>query len=285
MNAIQEETVTVLRGLLDLCREGQAGFRAGADCVVDDPELKMLLSSFSLQRSKFAGELQAQQTEMGEEPMGDVMAGEATRPEWADFERGTSRADNFKILVACERYEDRALSEYNKAVAHEIVSPAREIVQRQRQELITSHNTIRALRDSLRPEPMERMKAKGEEAAASAAEVWQDMKTRSKEVRRTTSGYVRRNPLPFLLGALLTGFSIGLVFYALELRNDQIRLEMRRSPWRKMGNALAGWIGYLVGRTESGYRASAEAVRDIAKPSLFSRFSRNPIKRALRKAF
>ena len=307
MNALQVETVAVLRGLADVCRDGQGGFRKASDCIAADPELKMLLSSFSVQTGKFASELQTQIRSISGGSVEPFTGGHA---DWAQFEPGTRSEDNHLIVAACEEYADRAMAEYNKAVAHDLESPAREIVQRQRQEVITMHNTLRTLRDQVEPGLAETARAAGESISASAGEVWEDVRSKTGEFASTagakaedlkqkaqataedlkektqkgmeaTREYVRRNPVPLLTGGLILGFLIGLFFYALELRNDQIRLEIRRSPWRRMGNRLAGWIGYIAGRAKSTYEDSAEAMRDIDLPKLTRR---NWMMRKLRKA-
>jgi uncharacterized protein (TIGR02284 family) len=278
MNAIQEETVSVLNGLVSTCRDGQEGFRTASECVAEDPELKMLLSSFSLQRSKFAGELETELINMGEhhpETEGPSASGAAHRG-WISLKAAMTRADNHAILAECERGEDAAVAEYNKALTHEIPDPVREIVQRQRQEVVATHNTIRALRDATpaaaaRVMSTARKSVKGavqgvqqksERAAASAAEVWDDMKSRAEDLRKSSEVYVRRNPLPSLAGALLAGFTIGMIFYALELRNERTRLQIETRPLRRIGTALAGWTGFVLGRARSGYTASVGTVQD-----------------------
>ncbi|MEI6350511.1 MAG: PA2169 family four-helix-bundle protein [Verrucomicrobiota bacterium] len=294
MNALQVETVAVLRGLADVCREGQNGFREASECTSSDPELKMLLSSFSVQTGKFASELHTQIRSISG---GAVEPPSAAHADWAQFEPGTRREDNHLIVAACEEYADRAMAEYNKAVAHDLESPAREIVQRQRQEVITMHHSLRTLRDRVEPGLAESARAAGASISETAGEMWkdvqsqaegftskagakaeelkekasataEDLKAKSEQAVEATREYVRRNPVPILTGGLILGFLIGLFFYAMELRNDQIRLEIRRSPWRRMGNTLAGWIGYITGRAKSQYESSAEAVRDFEMPTL-----------------
>lgn len=278
MNAIQEETISVLSGLVSTCRDGQEGFRTASECVAEDPELKMLLASFSLQRAKFAGELETQLINIGEhhpETGGASITGAAHRG-WINLKAAMTRADNHAILAECERGEDAAVAEYNKALTHELSEPVREIVQQQRQEVVATHNTIRALRDAS-PAGAARVMStarksvtgavhdvqqRSEQAAASAAEVWDDMKSRADHLRRSSVVYIRRNPLPSLAGALVAGFTIGMIFYALELRNERTRLQIETRPLRKIGTALVGWTGFLLGRAKSRYGASMSRVQD-----------------------
>lgn len=299
MNTIQEEAVSVLHSLISTCRDGQEGFRTAAECVADDPELKMLLSSFSLQRSKFAGELEAELIEMGEhhpESEGPSISG-AVRRGWISLKAAMTQADNHAVLAECERGEDAAVAQYKKSLAHELPDPIREIVQRQLQEVVATHNTIRALRDATpagaarvmsaaRESAMraaEGIRQKSGEAAGSATETWGEWKSRVGDFRKTTEIYVRRNPFPSLVGALLAGFSIGMIFYALELRSERTRLHPPNRPMRRAGTALAAWAGFLAGRARSGYRASVSRVQGGVEE--LSELTSRPFRRRPRNRF
>ena len=60
------EVISTLNKLIETCLDGQEGFRLAAEAIKDDEDLKGFLFSASLQRSKFAGELQNQVIELGE---------------------------------------------------------------------------------------------------------------------------------------------------------------------------------------------------------------------------
>ena len=306
MNAIQEETVSELRGLISACRDTQEGFRTASELVTNDPELKMLLSSFSLQASKFAGELENQLIGLGEnvpERERGSFTGALHRG-WMNLKATVGGADNHSVLSECEREQDTILENYNKALLTEMPDNIRQVVQRQRDELVTTHNTVRALRDShassRTPMPGEgrigeagptigqNLQAKTAQAKAGATEVWDEMKSRAGETRELGEGYIHRNPLTSLGTALLLGFGIGMAFYAFELRNERIRMEVSRRPLRRIGTALAGWLGFLAGRARSGYRGSVEQVQDIASEApgrIFPRMRRNRFMRPLRTAW
>ena len=279
MNAIQEQAVSVLRDLVATCRDGQQGFRTASEYVADDPELKMLLSSFSLQSSKFAGELENELIGLGEHQpeRGGSISGSMRRG-WLNLKAAVGRMDNHAILAECESEADYILAEYNKSLTHDLPDPIRQTVQRQRGEVVTTHNTIKALRDttpgqtaqvleSLRKgaaEAGQAIQQKAGEVATGAAQVWSDTKEKAQELQQKSERYVRQNPLPSVFGAILVGFSIGMLFYAIELRNEQIRLQMQRRPLRRIGTMLAGWLGFVAGRARSGYKSSVEQVQEVA---------------------
>jgi|GEM_PF-1399305 len=248
MNVQQEAAVSVLRDLIETARDGQEGFRKASEYVVDDPELKMLLSSLSLQRAKFAGELEAQAIAMGEHhpEEGPSMSGAAHRW-WMGLKASITRGDNHAILAECERGEDLAKEAYTKAAANDLPEPVREIVNRQRREVLAAHNTIRALRDATPSSAAQLMAAareRSERAASEAAQAWERTKGMTHRATRRAGRFVRRNPFAILGAALLSGLAVGLVFYALELRTERDRL--------RVSGRFNRWLGRILGRAESG---------------------------------
>ena len=61
----QKEIISTLNDLIETLKDGQQGFREASEAVKDS-QLKMLFNEYSLQRSKFAGELQAEAINLGE---------------------------------------------------------------------------------------------------------------------------------------------------------------------------------------------------------------------------
>src|ERR1700755_3494934 len=63
--AQQKELISTINNLIETLKDGQKGFKQAAEAVKDS-DLKSLFSEYSLQRSRFAGELQAQALQLGE---------------------------------------------------------------------------------------------------------------------------------------------------------------------------------------------------------------------------
>ena len=278
MNAQQEAAVSVLRDLIQNARDGQEGFRKASEFIVDDPELKMLLSSLSLQRAKFAGELEAQAIAMGEPhpDQGPSATGTAHRW-WMGLRASLTRGDNHALLAECERGEDLAKEAYTHASTQEMdmPDPVREIINRQRREVLAAHNTIRALRDATPSNAAQLMAAarqRSERATAEAAEAWEQTKAKTRELSRAAGGFVRRNPFAVLGAALLAGLTIGMVFYALELRTERTRL--RTTP------RFNRWLGRM---SERG-RRSVGVVQDRVSVILPRRRFGDRLRAAFRRA-
>src|SRR4029077_11537484 len=124
------------------------GYKQSASGV-DDPQLKTLFDTLSLQRSKFAGELQNEVVNMGDpDPEGaSSMTGSMHRA-WINVKSAVTNRDRHAILAEDERGEDVAVNDDDEGMEKNLPAPIREIVSRQSAEVKAAHDKIRALRDS-----------------------------------------------------------------------------------------------------------------------------------------
>ena len=110
------ETISTLNSLIETLKDGQEGFRQASEAVKDS-QLKSLFNEFSLQRSKFAGELQSHAIQMGESnPEDSSSTAGALHRAWINMKSAITSQDDHAILAECERGEDSALAEYKKAM-------------------------------------------------------------------------------------------------------------------------------------------------------------------------
>ncbi len=143
-----KETVSTLNSLIESLKDGQEGFRQAAEAV-KAPELKSLFNELSLQRSKFAGELQNQVIQMGESnPEDSSSTAGALHRAWIGLKGAVTNQDDHAILSECERGEDSAVAAYKKAMEAELPAPAYDLVSRQYTDVKAAHDRVRALRDS-----------------------------------------------------------------------------------------------------------------------------------------
>ncbi len=146
----QKEIISTINGLIETLKDGQEGFRQASEAV-KDPQLKVLFNEYSLQRSKFAGELQNEAIGLGEdEPETESSAAGAMHRAWINLKGAITSHDDHAILAECERGEDSAVNEYKKALEDDDLSaPIRETISRQYADVKRAHDRIRGLRDAM----------------------------------------------------------------------------------------------------------------------------------------
>ena len=147
--AQQKEIISTINSLIETLKDGQEGYRQAAEAVTA-PELKSLFNEFSMQRSRFAGELQSEAISMGEsKPEDSSSTAGALHRTWINLKSGVTSHDDHAILAECERGEDSAVKEYREAMENEDLSaPVREILSRQFAEVKSAHDRIKQLRDA-----------------------------------------------------------------------------------------------------------------------------------------
>ncbi len=143
-----KEVISTLNSVIETLKDGQEGFRQAAEAVKDS-QLKSLFTELSLQRSKFAGELQNHIIQMGEpKPEDSSSTAGALHRAWINMKAAITSRDDYAILSECERGEDSAVSEYKKAMEAELPSPARDLLSRQYSDIKAAHDKVKALRDA-----------------------------------------------------------------------------------------------------------------------------------------
>ena len=147
--AQQKEIISTINSLIETLKDGQEGFKQAAEAVKDS-NLKSVLNEFSLQRSQFAGELQAEARQMGEsEPEESGSASGAIHRAWIDLKSAITSGDDHAVLAECERGEDSAIKEYQEAIeSDDLSAPIRDIVSRQYSQVKSAHDRIKELRDA-----------------------------------------------------------------------------------------------------------------------------------------
>jgi uncharacterized protein (TIGR02284 family) len=145
----QKEIISTINGLIETLKDGQEGFRQASEAVKDS-QLKSLFGEYSLQRSKFAGELQNEAISLGEHnPENRSSSAGAMHRAWINLKSAITSGDDHAVLAECERGEDSAVNEFKKAMEEEELSaPIRETISRQYTDVKTAHDRIKGLRDA-----------------------------------------------------------------------------------------------------------------------------------------
>lgn len=142
-------TTSTLNSLIETLKDGQEGFRLAAE-QVKSADLRALFNELSLQRSKFAGELQSLAHSTGEsdpETSGSVAA--SLHRGWINLKAALTSQDDHAILAECERGEDSAVSAYKKALEEtDLPANVQATIRTQFTEIKAAHDRVRDLRDA-----------------------------------------------------------------------------------------------------------------------------------------
>jgi uncharacterized protein (TIGR02284 family) len=144
-----DQTIDVIERLIETCRDGQEGYRDAA-AHTQTPELKDFFNRQSLQRAKFAGELESVALRLGESDpdRSSSMASKLHRA-WFDLKQKFGGGD-LSILESVEAGEDHAKKHYQEALRADLPIDLHEIVDIQAHSVFAAHDQVRSLRDSLK---------------------------------------------------------------------------------------------------------------------------------------
>ena len=144
-----KENISIINRLVETLKDGQEGFREASEAV-QSSQLKTLFGEYSLQRSKFAGELQEYAIkDLGESaPENTSSTAGAMHRAWINIKSAVSSRDDHTILAECERGEDSAVAEYKRAMEGNLPSPLADIISRQYTDIKAAHDHVRSLRDA-----------------------------------------------------------------------------------------------------------------------------------------
>ena len=138
--------VEVLNDLMELCRDGEQGFRASADHA-SSGDLQSFLSRRASDCSVAAAELEHVVRSYGAEPAeGGTVAGALHRG-WVAIKAALSSNDDQAVLEECERGEDARVASYRSALEQPLPATVRVLVQRQADEAQRYHDEVRNLRN------------------------------------------------------------------------------------------------------------------------------------------
>lgn len=132
-----ENTIDIVEKLIETCRDGQAGYRDAAEHT-QNPELKDFFHRQSLERAKFAGELENVVRSLGEsDPDRSPSVANKLHRAWFDLKTKFGGGDA-SVLESVEAGEDNAKKHYQEALDENLPADLQAIVQRQAQSVLGS---------------------------------------------------------------------------------------------------------------------------------------------------
>ena len=147
----ENNAVSVVKELIETCKDGQKGYQDGAS-KVKRPDLKTFFNEQSQERGRFAGELEAElhRLEAGDKDKDKKVSGSVAgslHRAWIDTKVSLGAGDK-AILEWMEQGEDRAKDAYQKASSASLPPNVAELVRRQAASVQKAHDKVKSLRDT-----------------------------------------------------------------------------------------------------------------------------------------
>jgi uncharacterized protein (TIGR02284 family) len=142
-------SIDVINKLIETCRDGQAGYLEAAEHA-HNAELRAFLSSQSMERARFAAELEATARRLGEaDPsQSPSMAGRMHRA-WIDLKHMLGGGDA-GVLGSVKVGEHNAISHYRQALQAGLPPDLQAIVERQAESVSAAYDQIDMLHNMCR---------------------------------------------------------------------------------------------------------------------------------------
>lgn len=145
----KDRIVSVLNGLIDISRDGAAGFRTCADDT-DDATVKMYFQNRAQSCDEAVRTLSAEVRRYGGDPDKSGSAVGSLHRAWVDLKTMVTDQDNVTVLEECERGEAAAVMAYENALREELPGELRAILDHQFEGAKRNHDRVRQLRDAAR---------------------------------------------------------------------------------------------------------------------------------------
>jgi uncharacterized protein (TIGR02284 family) len=114
---------------------------------VKDTRVKSTFQELAAQRSKMAGELQAEVSRLGAAPETTGSTAAAIHRGWINLKSALGGGEK-SILDEAERGEDVAVQSFEKALKEKLPPDVAGVVRRQYDQVKTAHDKVKNLRDS-----------------------------------------------------------------------------------------------------------------------------------------
>jgi len=141
-----DQTISTLNDLIETLKDGKNGFETAARDI-SDGNVKTVFLQYAQERSRLAGELQAEVSKLGGEPETSGSASAAMHRGWLNIKSALGGGEK-AILDEAERGEDVAVRSFEKALKEPLPTNVASVVRRQYDQVKQAHDRVRGLRDS-----------------------------------------------------------------------------------------------------------------------------------------
>ena len=142
------ETIEVLNDLIQINNDRIIGYeKAIRETKPEDSDLKVLYAAMVAESHRMKIALATEVQSLGAEiEQGTTTSGKIYRA-WMEVKAIFSGHNRHTILANCEAVEDATRKAYQSALKHDLPAFIRDLLNRQQEALVASHEEVRALRD------------------------------------------------------------------------------------------------------------------------------------------
>jgi uncharacterized protein (TIGR02284 family) len=140
-----DDVISVLNDLIEICKDGEEGFRTAGDAV-EDPDLRTLFHMYAQQRARFGAELNNEVLRHGGDPATSGHVSAALHRGWLNIKTAVTGKNVAAIIDECERGEDVAVNTYQDALKKVLPADLLAVVQEQYAEIKRAHGAVSALK-------------------------------------------------------------------------------------------------------------------------------------------
>ena len=144
-----EATIRALNKLIEVCMDGELGYRTAADHLRDS-KLRIILTDYGIRRAQFAAELGAEVERLGGRPSHSGSMTASLHRGWIALKAAVLGSDQKAIIAACETGEAAAAISYEAAVnSKKVLNESRSVIEKQRQAIDQACEWLRGVHQEL----------------------------------------------------------------------------------------------------------------------------------------
>jgi uncharacterized protein (TIGR02284 family) len=136
-----EHTVNVLNQLIEVCKDGEKGYRGAAN-EIQNGHRQVLFEAYARQRSEFGSALESEVRRLGGDPFHTGTATGSLHRGWMHLRSILNRKHDDLIVRECYRGENIASMNYKEALEEELPPYLRSILARQLLGVLEARNRV-----------------------------------------------------------------------------------------------------------------------------------------------
>jgi uncharacterized protein (TIGR02284 family) len=150
---MRNQSVSILSELVEVCRNGEHGFREAAS-VVKDGHLASIFLELSEQREQFAAQLRYEISKRGSKPRNRGSLAGSLHRRWMDLRSVVASDNEHAVIAECARGEERALRVYRSALKQPAAAELHALLGPQEAQIRAAHERLQRLETRLRHQPV-----------------------------------------------------------------------------------------------------------------------------------